>query len=463
MSSAGWRDPDHAQAIARAVNGGGGRCLQPIMVRTNGNEWAPRSCRRCVNCIKGRKSDHVGRMLLEAEGAGSTFMATLTYGPDHPGAAAFSLDDVQKFMKRLRWEYAEWAWRVHGVKGARVRFKRTGEKGSKGTRRWHHHLMLFFSGPRPEIERNKHTHRGQLWNLWPHGWSEVKFVPKDQASQHCNYVAKYLVKDAFSGKAVSGGSSRPALGAPGLCDIARRTARAGLPLREEYTVANVIMTRGPLKGRLRKFRMQGRAMDHAFRAYRDEREATHGEGCHIPLTEWGLRNDPDAVFVAPGGSKPLVWRKRPKARRQIARGRKAGWMAIRNLQGQVVGMLECRRSGTATFAFTLRSDRVHFVRDDLRGILDMPPADHDKVAAWLREHRGPQWVSYADHVAERKAAIAAHVEALRAAECGGKAAIHDGAYFKGRDVLETMRFGLAALEHKLRSLGFEPEPDAAPP
>ena len=94
------------------------RCLQPALVLQNG-EWRYFSCRRCANCIKGRKSDYVGRMLLETADADAAFFMTLTFAPGEAGAKEFVTEDVQRFMKRLRSQYARQSARA-GFLGEKI-------------------------------------------------------------------------------------------------------------------------------------------------------------------------------------------------------------------------------------------------------------------------------------------------------------------------------------------------------
>lgn len=461
------------------------RCLQPVLVLQHG-EWRHFSCRRCRNCIKGRKSDYVGRMCLETRQAAHTLFATVTYASGEPGADKFVVRDTQLFMKRLRQKYARDARRNGFVgeviqtpprkiakrredvsertlkdrarrdafigppkprrKQARLRFIRVGERGTNGTRRCHWHFLLWADGPKPDWQRSKETHKNQVWDMWPQGWSDVSHVQSDQPVRTANYVGKYIIKSAFDEAACVGFSSRPALGAQGMAEIARRAAVAGLPLRETYTLPNVLMTRGEHAGKHRKFRMCGAARDAAFKAYREKWIEINGSDQDIPETEWSLNYDEDAVFVRPPATPKMDWHKRQRKLRPIGRGLKSGTLFIRDHYGTFLGVLSISARGAARFAPANGSGN-YVVRKDLRGILDMPDADHEIFSKWLADHRGPNWMAYDEYVAERAKVLRAHNEALARREQQGHAAVHDPAYFKARDVAATVGFSISAAKY----------------
>lgn len=507
------------------------RCVQPVLVLV-GNEWRRFSCRQCENCRKGRKSDYVGRLLLEAQYADATFAFTNTYRPGEPGAEVFQPEDVQKFFRKLRDQYRAFCKKVGYLgpeittparsskrrlrkdvskrtladrvrkrkrlehpdyvppkryRGGRIRYMRISEWGQKFTKRHHLHGMLFLEGPKPDWERNKITHTNELWDVWPHGWSQVDYVPPDQAVKSANYIAKYMLKSAFDAHPPMGFSTLPALGTAGLIAIAEAYADAALPLREIYNVRNVRMSRGKHKGELRQFRMSGRARDHAFNAYRKRWIERKGSDENIPQTDWMLKYDPDAVFLKPATAPKMPWHKRPKRRPFIGRCRKAGTMAVLSPDGKVIGILSVSRRGVARFTWSKSSWGNEIVRGkDLRPYVDMSDAEHERVAKWLEEHRGPDWIDHAEYVALRSQARAQQDARLKYAAANGAAAIHDPAYFKARDVLSTMDGAILAAHHvkaKPRhrvcsaakyarrhpercrpcDLSLEPQPPAAPP
>ena len=71
--------------------------------------------------------------------------------------------------------------------------------------------MIWCEGPKPNWERSKLTHTNERWDLWPHGWADVKVVQHDQGSQAANYVAKYCVKSAFDAQPAVGFFAGPGL------------------------------------------------------------------------------------------------------------------------------------------------------------------------------------------------------------------------------------------------------------
>ena len=159
------------------------------------------ACRKCWQCIETKIDDWVGRCVAESVTATAAHVVTLTYGHDmetgdrdNIRAAVLTYSDVQKYLKRLRFD------------GFPVRYFITGEYGSKkGCAHWH--IILYWQDKVPEHvlrENFKQKH-------WPHGWSYWdKSTP-----EAVRYACKYLLKDPSDDEMQSWGpmvSKYPPLG-----------------------------------------------------------------------------------------------------------------------------------------------------------------------------------------------------------------------------------------------------------
>lgn len=158
-------------------------------------------CGQCIGCRLQRSREWANRMLMERETTeGACSFVTLTYDDEHlpmsEGVEPITgevkefgnlvLEDLQKFMKRLRRKYPE----------TKIRYYAAGEYGEK-TQRPHFHIILFGWFP----EDAKFVRKGRkgeynyyqsdiLTELWPYGLHIVT----DVTWESCAYTARYVVK-----------------------------------------------------------------------------------------------------------------------------------------------------------------------------------------------------------------------------------------------------------------------------
>lgn len=110
---------------------------------------------------------------------------TLTYDNDHlPDDYSLSLDDYQRFLKRLR-----------DAIGGGIRFVGCGEYGDQGRRPHYHFLIFGYDFPDRKVWRRtqsgKYNFRSeQLEKLWTDGHAEVGLFSPEAAG----YVARYTLK-----------------------------------------------------------------------------------------------------------------------------------------------------------------------------------------------------------------------------------------------------------------------------
>lgn len=143
-------------------------------------------CGHCVGCRLKRSRDWALRCMCEASLYKENCFVTITYDDEHltGDRISLSLDDVQKFIKRVRKKFSE----------RKVRVFYCGEYGSKNNRP-HFHIIFF----------NLQFEDKVLWSirngvclyrsptleaLWQFGFSTVGEVTFDSAA----YVARYTLK-----------------------------------------------------------------------------------------------------------------------------------------------------------------------------------------------------------------------------------------------------------------------------
>ena len=356
--------------------------------------------------------------------------------------------DRQLFMKRLRsWLHAQTrvllgfpkrtggpmahhvaAYRRHRVREAcpRVKFIGCGERGSRGTKRVHWHLVVFASGKTGLVSTARDA-AGQFvrktHHLWKHGFCTVD-VKSDcdigAQMRAVRYCVKYVMKSrALTRRQTRLGerhearffaSNRPALGREYLMDHARRVARAGVPLDGKYRVPGVhnsyrltacrALAGGRMPGapRASEFMVLGRMRDHTIAEYRAEWERVSPER-RMPVSDWQRRHDADLVdefppymvplFSEPGRLKSpgFVGRRLPPAA-CIERGE----CLVRDRHGAAAGLVVIDGDGLASF------DPVHggVFSVGPRGVRDVPgvsEASARGVDAWIAARRGPDWLS----------------------------------------------------------------------
>lgn len=139
-------------------------------------------------------------------------MESITYGDaEHERAAVLTYSDVQKWLKKLRFN------------GFPLRYFVTGEYGTrKGRAHWH--VIVFWLDRVPEHALNEMFAERH----WEHGhsfWTAPEY-------EHFRYNTKYILKGMGQGQAERQGhlsmSKKPPLGSQYFADLARRYAREGL-------------------------------------------------------------------------------------------------------------------------------------------------------------------------------------------------------------------------------------------
>lgn len=324
------RDLDLERRARIAITGTGFKCRQKKLVQLADKSLKAVPCRKCDNCVKLRKMAQQGRAIAEARASAMVAFVTLTYRPGELGAEVPIYADVQAMLRLMRQTFRRNGW-------GRLRFLAALERGGKGSRRLHWHLLLFFEQDVPLTDWNRSNHRNELWQWWPHGWADVKVfrdVNSPDVQQAIRYVVKYAIKAVGDDEAMCRLSTKPVFGALGVNEYARDRARAGLPMSDTFKLSGAIYTRGPNYGRPIDFPMYGAVARDAAIAYVEEWEALFGvelrdaagtvigyEGgdgrafAPVPPSDFLLRNHPEAVQFMRADRVLSDWR--PAIERQV--------------------------------------------------------------------------------------------------------------------------------------------------
>lgn len=397
------------------------------------SESRMRSCGRCPRCIAAKKRDVAGRAAAEAFTSAEVVVWTLTYREGEAGAKDFVTRDRQLFLKRVREhlrrktgkeigapnrfygasDHVKLYWRLR-VKEAmpKIMLLGCGERGKRSTKRCHWHIVLFLSGksgfrttpPDPDGKPGREN-----VPLWPHGFVNIHVLPEwiEARMKAVRYAVKYLDKArAPSRRAKMKGETSEAkffrslskpLGFNYLTALARKIASDGAPLHGEYTVPGVTFSnnRGQGSGHV-KHTLTGVMREHYIAAYRAE-WVRCGWVREVPMTEWMLRFDEEAVFRVSDRVrlKGRPWRPPGKVIDPLptpTRRDRSGQLAIEVPGKGLVGFVRLLKSGYAQFDTT--DGIVHPVPyGNIRSLVVMDDAAHRKVEAWISEKRGPDWVS----------------------------------------------------------------------
>lgn len=89
-------------------------------------------CGKCMECRVQYARAWADRCVLEARSSPYNYFVTLTFDDFHKGDNSLHIEDVQKFMKRLRKRFP----------GVKIKYFACGEYGSQDLRK-HYHLILF--------------------------------------------------------------------------------------------------------------------------------------------------------------------------------------------------------------------------------------------------------------------------------------------------------------------------------
>lgn len=142
-------------------------------------------CGKCIGCRINRSKSWAVRCMHEAQLHKENCFVTLTFNNQNlPEDYSVHVEDVQKFVKRLRFKY----------RTKKIRTFAAGEYGDKDLRP-HYHLLIFNWSP-PDLKlfstkNNQKLYTSQiLQTLWPYGFSTVGSLTYQTAA----YTARYVMK-----------------------------------------------------------------------------------------------------------------------------------------------------------------------------------------------------------------------------------------------------------------------------
>lgn len=176
------------------------------------------ACRKCKYCKGARVNQITGVACAEAYTSKFSTVITLTYGGgDHERATVLHYSDVQKALKRMRFD------------GLTCRYLIVGEYGAHRMRA-HWHGILFHDQPIDLVKKTRTD-----WGYWPHG-----HVYAEQSNYEAiRYCLKYVLKHEGT-KSLKRQSLRPALGEKYFDqDIKRRVDQGLPPLSFTYSVPGI--------------------------------------------------------------------------------------------------------------------------------------------------------------------------------------------------------------------------------
>lgn len=152
-------------------------------------------CGQCIGCRLERARQWSMRLSHEAQFHEASSFLTLTYSPEHlPPSGSLSVDDLQRFQKRLR-ERLRAAAIAAGTPPPRLRFFSVGEYGDQLSRP-HYHCILFGWDFRDTRKRWTLSRENQVYvseflqDVWGLGHCYIGSV----TPQSCGYVARYAMK-----------------------------------------------------------------------------------------------------------------------------------------------------------------------------------------------------------------------------------------------------------------------------
>lgn len=164
MEVVGWEREEYEQAIGCRM-----LCAKPY--RQGVMEYG---CGQCMPCRINKSRLWTGRMLLELQSHPASCFITLTYDElHHPKGGSVCKKDLQKFLKRLRWNT-----------GLPLRYFAVGEYGEISFRP-HYHLIVFGLSP---------VLADQVKKSWWKGFVHVGNAEAKSMSYVCSYVLKNMRK-----------------------------------------------------------------------------------------------------------------------------------------------------------------------------------------------------------------------------------------------------------------------------
>lgn len=145
-------------------------------------------CGQCIGCRLERSRQWALRCVHESTLHKHNCFLTLTYDDLHlPEGGSLNIEDITKFMKRLR----------KRVEPLKIRFLQCGEYGSEFLRPHHHALIFGYDFPDKELffrsSSGELTYRSaELETLWPFGFSSIGDLTFESAAYVCRYVLKKI-------------------------------------------------------------------------------------------------------------------------------------------------------------------------------------------------------------------------------------------------------------------------------
>lgn len=142
-------------------------------------------CGQCIGCRLERSRQWALRCMYESKLYEDNCFLTLTYSDENlPPFSSLRVEDFQKFMKRLRFEFSDRS----------IRFFHCGEYGERFKRPHYHALLFNFDFADKEyyktVNGNGYFKSKTLERLWPLGHSMIGAVTFESAA----YVARYITK-----------------------------------------------------------------------------------------------------------------------------------------------------------------------------------------------------------------------------------------------------------------------------
>lgn len=139
------------------------------------------TCGRCPECLGKKRQDWYFRLQIELQNSLSCYFLTLTYNDEHlpkclDDKPCFSVDDVQKFLKRLRKFYT----------GSKIKYFLIGEYGGNFGRPHYHSIM--FNLPKKDI----YTLNNEISQIWKNGYTSLANITDARIGYCCKYCLQNL-------------------------------------------------------------------------------------------------------------------------------------------------------------------------------------------------------------------------------------------------------------------------------
>lgn len=191
-----------------------GSCAMPVEIHLTSNfvSWdrsmiqrftnlITARCRKCEPCRKAFYWHWHQRTMLEIARATRSLLVTLTFETAPDTLKVYS--EARNYLRRLRL----WADR-HGYEGTKLRMLFVIQRGDRGTRRLHIHMLLCEIGvPLPDDVYNNPLRADKDGNpyvngQWYGGHADVRPITRDPA-RAAGYVLRYCLRDAIGKRRVT--------------------------------------------------------------------------------------------------------------------------------------------------------------------------------------------------------------------------------------------------------------------